>query len=449
MNASEITDKAKIIVGLLKNEKYNLFGTNEGQWKVVVKSTPSLVEFVDIDPVENFIGSFFRHSDGVSNYFNPPDELGLVHDDSLGKHNGFWKQFVPKEIQAVRGLPTSGGMSAPKSSAELRSWDSRRISKYLLGEAENYEALYACIISQLENVPTNEAQLAIEQLTSLMETTTETVSRPKVLRVDDEDEISRKMEALKIKRGNSPKKPSPKKPSPKKPSPSSAGEDDEMIIEYEIKRKDFQKELIAARRAKDDKKIKYYAAEIKDVEEMLKQLKLGFGRSRLKPNRRRKSRRTSHKRMTMMTRRTSRIKRKTVKSFRSLKKKIGKRTSRKKLRKGFGSSIYGLQGGMQSGPIFPGVYPMSLSVNETLPNLNNVKRSYSLNEFGKKRASGRVSLRRKQSGLFKLNRTGKKVKNSEIATVISSDDSNSCGSCGSCGKSGRSFGSCGCGVDED
>jgi hypothetical protein len=110
---------------------------------------------------------------------------------------------------------------------------------------------------------------------------------------------------------------------------------------------------------------------------------------------------------------------------------------------------------MQSGPIYSGVYPMTLKVNETLPNLNNVTRSYSLNEFGarKKRSSKRQGgeLARKQSKKRTvLNRRGKRMSSRKmISAIVEEEDGNNfgCGlyGCSSCGS--RSFG-CGCG-DKD
>lgn len=476
MSSEDILSKTRILIGYLKDA--GLFGGEPGQWKAVAKPNPGRVEFVDHAPVEDFTGSVFRLYDedgGQSDYFEPPAELGLEHDDSKGKNKGFWKKFVPKEIKAVRTLVETG-ISAPKSSSELRSWDSRKISKYLLGEAENYEALYACIIAQLENVPTAEAQTAIEQLTALMETTTEPLSKTgktgKVLKVEEGiEEISRGMEGL----GVSGKKPSPPKPKAKVPSPPKPKTPPKAVSPP---KKDLAKleKLIATYQSK--LAAKQPTAAIADaISRLAKELGVsddelgdkydfyGFGRSRLKPYRR-KSRRRSTKKAKMMTRRTSKAKRKVRTSGKSL-KKSGKRTSRRKsgrklskLKKSFGSSIYGLQGGMQSGPVYSGVYPMTLKVSESLPNLNNVTRSYALNEFGKdvnkkrrgslKRA-GSGKLRRQQSQKHKtLDRRGRRgsSKKTMEATVVE-DDSGSEGNsfgCGlyGCGSCGRSFG-CGCG----
>ena len=410
MSSETLKKNALDMIRLLKEN--GIAGKGEGQWRAGFKADPTTMNFEDKGEVDNFTGVFFvQVNNGEDdNFFEPPSELGLEHDDSHGKLKGYWKTFVPQEIKAVRTLVETG-ISAPKSSSELRSWDSRKISKYLLGEADSYEALYACLISQLENVSTPEAQNAIEQLTALMETTTVPVSK-KVLHVKDpEDELVRKMEALSV----SPKR---RSPSPKRHSPKGSPKADEKMNKLIDK---YKKKLSA----KED------TATIADaIKRLAKELNLnsdymeetydfyGFGQSRLKPFRRMSKR---NKKFKMTTRRTSRFKRKIRRSGRSLKKnrrRTSKGKTNTKMRKNFGSSIYGLQGGLQNGPIYSGVYPMTLKVNETLPNLNNVKRTYALNEFGKpkRRKSPRKSPRRSKSNF-------------------------GCGLYGC----GRSFGSCGCG----
>ena len=39
------------------------------------------------------------------------------------------------------------------STSTLRTWDARKISKFLLSESENYDSLFACILSQLNKKP--------------------------------------------------------------------------------------------------------------------------------------------------------------------------------------------------------------------------------------------------------------------------------------------------------
>lgn len=446
---SDILSKTKDIIALMKSAK--IFGGEPGQWKAVAITESKSKDFVDVGTIDAFTGTFFRlfgEGNSTSDYFEPPSELGLERDNSYGEEMGFWKKYVPKEIKAVRTLVETG-ISAPKSSSELRSWDSRKISKYLLGEADNYEALYACIIQQLENVPTDEARNAIEQLTALIETTTEPVSKStKVLKVDDEEEISRRMEKMAVTKKPSPKKPSPKKPSPKAKSPPKAAD---KLAKLE--------KLLATFKQKAEKKestvsiantITRLAEELGFDEDYMGDNYdfYGFGRSRLQPNRR-QSRRRSNKKMKTLIHRTSKMKRKVRKSGRSLKKnkrrtsrqKTGKKPS--KFKKSFGSSIYGLQGGMQNGPVYAGVYPITLKVNETLPNLNNVKRTYSLNEFGKvKRGSRRIT----RDISSKMDRRGKRTSKKMSKATVIEDNGNSSG-CG-CGTCGRSFG-CGCGDKDD
>jgi hypothetical protein len=462
---SDILSKTKDLIAKMKAA--GIFGKEPGQWMAVAIQEGKAKDFADVGAVDKFRGTFFRlfgEEGSSSDYFEPPSELGLEHDDAYGKEEGFWKKFVAKEIKAVRGLPESG-IAAPKSSSELKSWDPRKISKYLLGEAENYEALYACIISQLENVPTEEARAAIEQLNALMETTTESVPRTskKIDQDEEEEEISRSMEGLSMKKKPSPPKPKAKTPSPPKPKAKTPSPPKKDLAKLE--------KLITAYKKKLDEK--QPTATIADaISRLAKELDVtddelgdnydfyGFGRSRLQANRRR-SRRRSAKKTKKTTRRTSKAKKRVRTAGRSLKKnkrRTSKHKTAKKFKKSFGSSIYGLQGGMESGPIFKGVYPMTLKVNETLPNLNNVKRTYALNEFGTKKERRNSRSREKNCDEFpKMNRRGKRTSSkrmSKFATVVDDGDgadgnSFGCGLYG-CGSCGNSFGTCGCSSkDED
>jgi hypothetical protein len=469
------TEEIIDIIALMKGN--HIYGKEPGKWVAVTIAEAKPRQFVDHAAINDFYGVVFRYNEedgSSSDHFNPPAELNLEHDDIYGKNKGFWKKFVAKEIKAVRTLVETG-ISAPVTSSSLRSWDSKKISKYLLGEAENYEALYACIVAQLENVPTNEARNAIEQLTALMETTTEPVQKTqKSLQIDDdEDELVKKMQAVNIK------KPSPKKrsPSPKRSSPEGKPNTTEQQLTEQYERLSSEKDEAESKLSKTNSEglRKILTKKIENLNDKLSKLesdmeKLGFGRSRLKPYRR-KSRRMSNKKMKLLTRRTSKVKAiiKVRKSRRSLKKNKRRTSKSKKLKKSFGSTIYGLQGGMQSGPIYDGVYPMTLKVNETLPNLNNVKRSYTLNEFGRKK-NKRISLGKKRAKTSLIRKQSKKIErpdrrgrrgSAKIATVIdsesdesdNSDDSENDGGssfgCSGCSSCGRSFGTCKCNDDEE
>ncbi len=474
MNSQESLNKRALeLIALMKTNGLPT-GKKEGQWRAGGRPEPTVMNFEDIGEVDDFTGVFFVQTINGEpvNFFNPPEELGLEHDDSYGEHEGYWKKFVPREIKAARTLIETG-ISAPKSSAELRSWDSRKISKYLLGEAENYEALYVCIIPQLENVGTPEARIAIDQLTELMETKTDPVPRKhaKVLKQDDEEEdvISQGMERMSVKK--SPPKPKTKVPSPKKPSPKKPSSPPKKDLAK------FEKLITVYKKKLEDKQPTATVAD--SISRLAKELGIdddelgdkydfyGFGRSRLQPNRRKSRRRSNRKvktmkmKMTMIKRRMSGVKRKVRRTSGKSLKKSKRRTSKRKiskklLKKCFGSAIYGLQGGMQSGPIYQGVYPMTLKVNETLPNLNNVKRTYLLNEFGAKkiRRGSKEKLTKKQSKKqSKIDRRGRRG-SKKLLRLIDDDSSDSgddeddehsfgCGTCGS-----RSFG-CGCGGDKD
>jgi hypothetical protein len=453
MSDSEIKDQTLKIIRLMKD--VGIFGNEPNLWRPVhvPSSEPKTRNFVDKGTIDDFYGTYFRlyGEDGTeNNYFNPPSEIGLEHDNLHGSTNGFWKKYVPREIKAVRTLVETG-IAAPKSSSELRSWDARKISKYLLGESENYEALYACIIAQLENVHTDDARNAIEQLSTLLETTTEPVSRTKALHIDeDEEEISRGFESMNIKPKARAASPKTKATSPKtkaaSPKTGTNEKMDKLIEKYRAKLSNKESTASVA------DAIKRLAEELGlDSDFMEEQYDFyGFGRSRLKPFRR-TSRRRSNKKTKTLIHRTSKAKRKVRTSGGSLKKnkrRTSKRKTTKKLTKSFGSSIYGLQGGMQNGPLYAGVYPMTLKVNETLPNLNNVKRTYTLNEFGSKKNKSPRRRTSKETGKV-VDRRGrnKSNKTSMIATVVDSrnDDGGSSFGCGGCGSCGRSFG-CGCGA---
>jgi hypothetical protein len=455
-----LTNKAKELIALMRSKGLSVGRKEDGQWTVGVRPNANgdsrTLDFEDIGTIDNFTGNFFVKVINGRDvyYFNPPGELGLEHDDSYDSDQGYWKKQVLREIKAARNLVDSG-ISAPKSSSELRSWDSHKISKYLLGEAENYEVLYACIISQLRNVNTNEAQTAIEQLTELMETKTDPVQRTKKSSKVDEgdiDELAKGFENMNTKPRQ--KIDSPKKPSspPKKASPKGSEKMDKLIAKYK------QRVLEKGDTATMADAIKRLGAELGFNSEYMEDKYdfYGFGRSRHQPNRRKSRRRSNKKVKTMMMkmRRTSGVKRKVRRTSGKSLKKNKHRTSRKKsTKKSFGSTIYGLQGGMQNGPIYKGVFPMTLKVNETLPNLNNVKRSFSLNEFGarKKKRAPKNKLTRQQSkkkliSTKKIGMDRRGRRGSKLATVVDSDDSGGDGNSFGCGLygCGRGFGKCGC-----
>ena len=370
MSLSELLKReAKDLLGMMKNNGI-VVGKEENEWRTGFRAEPVTVNFLDKGTVDNFTGVLFAKTiNGETVYFfNPPEEITsqLVHDDRHAKNEGYWVKYVPREITASRTLVETG-ISAPKSSSELRNWDSRRLSKYIISEAENYETVLVCIISQLENVGTVEAKTAINQLTELLLT----VTGEKMVVEDDGDDgdISEKMQGLKVsprakntphpsKRNTPPPPPPPRAASPPRAAPPNGSEKmDKLIAKYKqrIEEKGDTGTIADA--------IKRLAKELSfDSDYMEENYDFyGFGRSRLQSNRRRK--RMSRKRMS--------------------RKKYRNSTSSRS-RKSFGSLIYGLQ----SGPKYQGVYPMHLKVNETFPNLNNVKRSYSLNEFGRTKSNG-------------------------------------------------------------
>lgn len=72
----------------------------------------------------------------------------------------------PKVVIQKRAVEDA---EAPMTNAELMKWSSRDISRYLLGDVDNYNELFQCIISQLKNVDTETSKNIISQLSSLLE----------------------------------------------------------------------------------------------------------------------------------------------------------------------------------------------------------------------------------------------------------------------------------------
>jgi len=428
-----ILRKSKELVGLL--EKNRIFGGTKGSIAIAKGNKEGLwwtggfigdkdQKFVDHPTIKDFVGVLFRtfENDEIKEYFNPPDELDLTHDDDFPKNQGFWKKAPAEKLEEeeFEMNPQEFDISGVSSTNEMRKWDARRLSKYLLKESETYDALYACLLAQLKNVKSERAKEAAERLHKLMRSTTSTEE-------EEEEERPRK-------RSPSPKKrsPSPQR-KPSKPIVMEEEEEEETVRAKSPPRgsppkgsstppdiKDL-KELIndynEAVDNDDEKLAKRLRAAIKAAAEDLKIDKptlkkygfLGFGKFSRKSNRRamgratrRSRKRNSKKRGSKVrrgsilkrlgvVRRTSKIRRKYFKDAKSIKKnrkhrvssrkasgRRGRKISRKLSRKlnRFGSSIYGLQ----SGPIYSGVYPMSLKVRGSLPNLDNVQRDFQLGE---------------------------------------------------------------------
>jgi len=413
-----IKDNWNLLKGLLKSE--GIYKKEPGKWHLTVQTGEQQI-FKDIGKITNYYGIVFKKIVGIENdkeiyenYFRPPNEINVEHDDTYDTHVGIWKAQAQEPAHIVRPRAQQEHRAAGlKSSSELRALGAREIAKYLLDEADNYQPIYACIVEQLKGMDksSKEIQTVTEQLDNLFRSTVEEESG---------------------KEGKKPKKTSPTSPKtspktkPKKVSKPviSMDVDEEALLsdseakavanpelqeemeELETKIKAFKAQAKSATNptAKATWKKRLAEAE-KEYDELLRNL--GFGRRRRKSNRRRQrktSRRTSRHKRVKHRRSNRNLTRKGLKTGRSL-KKHRKRTSRKlnikgkgikatrvsTKRKSFGSSIYGLQGGMQTGPIYSGVYPMTLTTKETLPNLFNVKRTYSLNEFGRGRGRRRVS----------------------------------------------------------
>jgi len=437
------------------------------EWKIMGVPKPLPKSFEDHATVDNFYGVIFKRDN--LNHFYPPSGSGLVHDDRYPKNAGFWKEDSVVMRATTRTL-VEHGRTAPKSSDELRGWSSAELARILL-EGANLAEIIACLSSQLYNVKDEQAQDALRQLTNLMETTSEHVERPAKgsKSKSAEESLEESFQGLSVQ---TPKKMSPKakpKSPPKSPpraksppkssgNPNSNSAKEAELVKLMARYNKMVQEKKSTQNIADS--IKRLAAELGHDDDYMadKHDFYGFGRSGLKPLRRRMSRRLSFKRTKMLLRRTSGHKKRRPSRRRSLKKMM-KRTSKKKsgkpsrptkFKKSFGSSIYGLQGGLQSGPVYSGVYPMTLRVNESFPNLNNVKRTYALNEFGTKK------LRRKQSKkLVVPDRRGRKVLPMRFGSGSGSDSdsdsgSDSEGSGGSgCGSCGRSFGCCGCGGKDE
>ncbi len=433
-----------------------------GKWKALPKVSGGPHNFKDKGNVESYYGTVFRlgtQNDKYEDYFYPPAELNLVHDDLYPKEQGVWVSKQAKIMKVSRDVQESA-IAPPTSSAELRSWDTRKISKFLLSEAESYEALYACIISQLEHAKTDQAALAISQIRKLLQ------AQPNVP-IDNEyikeREIDHKIYDTKRKEERVIHQEEEEEEEEEEGEEEGLTEDqieqeyDELTNQLE-KLKIEVKELSGLKKKTTSGKIARIETRLEELEELSE--KFGFGRARLQSNRGRrtsKMKRTSRKKMSRKkmsrTKRTSkknlailnrnsrlkrmsrsnkkfkRVSRRTSgkklqhkRNRRSLKKTIKRRTSLKT--RNFGSEIYGLQGGNLS---YPGVQPMHLEVPNELPNLDNVVRNYTV--------------------------SGNAVSGNAVRSFGNSgyESDSSCTSDGSDGSyvSGRSFGSCGCTSDEE
>lgn len=361
--------------------------------KMSYKAKPTTVNFTDEGTINNFVGVFFKNSNG--DYYNLPPELENSfnmrrHDDGTISVNPVQVFREPEHQQA--NVPMRHGMQAPASIEEMRNWDTRRISNYLLNETENYQALYACIIAQLRNDDSPAANTAIQQLSALMNTESGIEHRHEGL-----DTKFAEMD-LSEKRGRG----SPKKGSPtstrKRPTESRMSQPSATSSEEKLRRLiDMYTEAL---NKKDERTVMALTDSINRLgnqlgidfsTEGMKWGYFGFGRSSLQPNRRRRrgsklaGRRMSRLRRRRVARRMSMSVAK--RGVRRVARRTSRRVARRTSRRGFGSTIYGLQGG---GSSYNGVNPMSFKVSETLPNLNNVVRTYKLNEFGKIRSRSRI-----------------------------------------------------------
>ena len=422
---SLLKQNVKDIVQSLKDK--GIYGKDtkaEGEWWIAAAQGGETHKFVDrTAPIEHYIGViFFTKEDGnIEKHFNPPHELNLEHDSSQKKTQGFWVKKTAEKFEEDSHDRTAPeyDFTSVASTNELRSWDARKIAKFLLSESESYDALYACILSQLESVPGDRARQIAEQLRNLMKSTAGAKTSPgkKKKVVETEEGAKSPRRSPSPRRPPSPKAKSPSpKAKPKTPSPRSPkGDLSPGALERREELAKLQKRLAAYNKGLDkpgaDKEkitaaIKKLMKDIAAVEEDIETL--GFGRISRKSNRRASKtkgkvsrRRSSKKKRLGLLRRTSKGHRKYFEDLKSLKKTRLRRVSRRKVgrvrkasggrkvsgrkggrkvrrasrgRKGskrFGSTIYGLQGGLDSGTVYSGVYPISLNMQETLPNLTH------------------------------------------------------------------------------
>ena len=348
------------------------------EWKIQASYGKDRI-FNDKGTIKNFKGAIFvlDSDDTKIMNFNPPPEIEdlVKKDSSYESKDGIWiilKALSPSKsspsfetVSTKRNLIEEGGGDTLQTSSQLEQMSIRKLVEHLLNEAESFDALYGCLLAEMSKYPeTEETKLASMELKNILETI-------------EEDEESPKRSSSKTSPKTSPKTSSKRSPSPKQYIRDEIEETEQRIIKLKNQKK----------KLTDQTTIKKINSEIKELNDELDELreKLGFGHVSRKSNRKTFARSRMSRRRKLP--RTSRSRRNVTKHGRSLKKKTCKRKSLKTgLKKRlFGSTIYGLQGGLQNGPIYPGVYPMSLNMKESYPNLFNVKRTYKLNEFGKPR----------------------------------------------------------------
>jgi hypothetical protein len=137
MDPTVLKQKAIDIISLLKGAKPKLFEKDaEGKWWIKAAQGADTYKFVDHTPIDNYVGIVFLTKEGgtVEQHFNPPDEINLMHDSNFPKNQGFWVKRPAEEFEGEthERNPTEYDFTSVASTNDLRSWDARKIAKFLL-----------------------------------------------------------------------------------------------------------------------------------------------------------------------------------------------------------------------------------------------------------------------------------------------------------------------------
>jgi len=287
---------------------------------------------------------------------------------------------------------------------DLQGWDINKIITYLVNEADSYQAILQCVVSELDSLQGARAKETANELRELLESVPEDEELTKFVKKssrkdDDEDESDESSEEEETARPKPRRSPSPKKASPfKMTEMTEALKRNQEDIDKDTERLEkLVKKYDEAVNEKDKTKMLKLSTAISNLAKTLefddaymedKYEFYGFGQKSRKSNRS-PNRRMSRKRPTLsptlrptllpvLAHRRSNLRHKSP-----LRRKFSRFGTKNPYAAGSSGQMYGLQ----DGPQWSGVYPMDLNVEGAMPNLLNVKRDYpgptgAMNRFG-------------------------------------------------------------------
>lgn len=201
--SGELKDKLKETYTILND----LFAEHDlaDDWIVKARSIPGEVVFVDNGDevvVKDHVGIYFVNTKNDKKYYNPPVKVikKLVNDTSDGfsawylvdgskksKPSRASKGSKPsKNSRGSKGSKVSKnshddiderviianianvGVAVPRSS-ELKSWDNRKITSYLLNESSDYSAIFTCLQAKIMNSGEAGALKILSEIADMME----------------------------------------------------------------------------------------------------------------------------------------------------------------------------------------------------------------------------------------------------------------------------------------